>query len=83
MESQHDQVLRAALALPPDERAQLIDELSISLPQEYLDAVENSWKEVVRQRTREYDEGRVSAIPWDEVQARIAARIRASDADGQ
>jgi putative addiction module component (TIGR02574 family) len=68
-----EEVLCAALALPPDERALLIDELLASLEasQEEIDA---AWAQEIEKRIRDLDEGRVEAIDGELVMQRLRSR---------
>ena len=72
---QPKQILEAALALEPAERARLAKEIIASLdgPVE----VEPELASDIERRIREIDSGEVKAIPWAEVKARIASRRRA------
>jgi putative addiction module component (TIGR02574 family) len=72
---QPEQILEAALALEPAERARLAKEIIASLdgPVE----VEPELAGDIERRIREIDSGEVKAIPWAEVKARIASRRRA------
>ena len=69
---QPEQILEAALALEPAERARLAKEII-----ESLDApvkVEPELASDIERRIREIDSGEVKAIPWAEVKTRIASR---------
>lgn len=72
---QPEQILEAALALEPDQRARLAKDIIASLdgPVE----VEPELASDIERRMREIDSGAVKAIPWVEVKARIASRRRA------
>ena len=69
------EVLYAAMSLPFEQRSQLVDELLDSIPPEDAPPLDDQWREIVRQRLQEYDEGRVQGIPWEDVQARVRDRI--------
>ncbi len=65
-------IIRLALHLPLEDRVQLIEALKQSLDDEPVDpSIEQAWLEVAEARLREYEEGKVQAIPWEEVKARL------------
>jgi putative addiction module component (TIGR02574 family) len=70
------EILEAALALAPAERARLAKEIIASLDEAAVEVEPELASEIV-QRIREVDTGAVKAIPWAEVKARIASRRRA------
>jgi putative addiction module component (TIGR02574 family) len=65
-------VLEAALKLPPEEREELIDELSASLD---LSELGEYWEGEIRRRMEDVDAGRVKTVPADEVFARLERRF--------
>jgi len=67
------QVLEAALKLHPEEREQLIEELSAS-----LDATDlgEYWETEIKRRIDDVDAGRVKTVPAEEVFARLEQRFR-------
>jgi len=69
---QPEQILEAALALEPAERARLAREIieSLDAPVE----VEPELASDIERRIREIESGEAKAIPWAEVKARIASR---------
>jgi len=68
-------ILEAALALEPTERAQLAKEILDSLDEPVT--VEPELAADIQRRIHEIESGAVKAIPWAEVKARIASRRRA------
>ena len=70
------EILKAALALAPEERARLAKDLIASLDETTVE-VEPELASEIERRIREVDSGAVKAIPWAEVKARIASRRRA------
>ena len=68
--------LRAAvLALPEEERADLVDEVVSSLP---LDVdLERAWAEEADRRLDAWERGEVKGVPAAEVHARVRERLRA------
>ena len=71
--AQPDQVLQAALELPPRERADLVEAIAASL--DGFDLGEE-WEEEIRRRVDDIDSGRVQPVPGDEVFARLEQRMR-------
>lgn len=76
MDQHGDQVLKAALALPADERARLAHELLLS-----LDAGDSEqdgqaiWTSELARRLREVREGTVELVDFDEVDAYVASKV--------
>ena len=75
MEREAAQVLRDALALPPDVRAALIDTLIGSLDQAVDAAAEGAWREEIYRRLQQIDSGAVHLIPWEETRRRLRSRL--------
>ena len=74
------EVTRAALALPRDERDELLNVLIDSLgdaPASDQAEVDGAWDVEVRRRFEEARSGAVAMRSWDEVEARIDARLAA------
>ncbi len=70
------EILRKALALPPDERAALAGSLLESLDEHPPDpGVEAAWSEEIKRRIEEIDSGKVQLIPYEEVRRRLMARL--------
>ena len=67
------EILDAALKLDPEQREELIDELSAS-----LDATDlgEYWEAEIKRRIDDVDSGRVKTVPADEVFARLERRFR-------
>jgi len=70
------EILDAALALDPADRARLAKDIIASLDDAAVE-VEPELASEIQRRIREIDSGAVKAIPWAEVKARIASRRRA------
>lgn len=69
-------LLKKALALPPEARAELADSLLESLDKEPAEeGVEAAWSEEIQRRIEEIDSGKVQMIPYEEVRRRLAARL--------
>ena len=69
-------ILKKALALPPEARAALAGSLLESLDEHPLDpGVEAAWSEEIPRRIEEIGSGKVQLIPYEEVRRRLAARL--------
>ncbi|HXG66825.1 MAG TPA: addiction module protein [Blastocatellia bacterium] len=74
MASTYDEIMNAALSLPPGARAMLAEHLLESLDapdQKEIDAI---WAEQVEKRIQEVDEGKVEAIPGEQVLSDLRSR---------
>ncbi|HYW38955.1 MAG TPA: addiction module protein [Terriglobales bacterium] len=70
------ELLKKALALPPEARAALATSLFESLDEEPADqGVEAAWSEEVKRRIEDIDSGKVQMIPYEEVRRRLAALL--------
>lgn len=67
-------VLKRALALPPEDRAELAGSLIESLEVAQDPGVEAAWNEEISRRIQDLDSGRINAIPWTAVRRRVAAK---------
>jgi putative addiction module component (TIGR02574 family) len=76
MERDAPEVLRSALALPPEVRAALVDSLISSLDQEVDAAVEETWREEIFRRLEQIDSGAVQLIPWEDARPRLRSRLQ-------
>ena len=74
MANTYDEIIHAALSLPPGARAMLAEHLLESLDapdQKEIDAV---WAEQAEKRIQEVDEGKVEAIPGEQVLSDLRSR---------
>jgi len=62
-----EQLLTAALALPADDRLEIIEALLASMPLADQSPLDEAWREVIRRRTAEVRSGQVVPVPWSEV----------------
>lgn len=72
MSAEADELLKKAMALPPEERGTLAASLIDSLEEGSeldLDA-EAAWQQEVVRRMEEIESGKVKAVPWLEVKRR-------------
>ena len=65
------QVFTDALALPPIERAELIEELFFSFDQNSRERLDQLWAAESESRIDAYERGEFAAIPADEVFAKL------------
>ena len=76
MTEEASEILKRALALPPEARAALAGSLLESLDDSPPDpAVEAAWSEEIARRIEELDSGKVKSIPWQEARRQIAAML--------
>lgn len=79
MSSRAQQLLRDALALPLDERADVAAELLASLDDaeaEQPAEVEAAWAVEIERRARRVMAGESAGIPWEDVRRRAEAELR-------
>jgi len=74
--STYEEIISAALALPPDTRAMLAEHLLESLDVEDQKRIDALWAEEAERRDKEIDDGSVTPIPGEEVMSRLRARYR-------
>lgn len=72
--STFEEILSAALALPPEMRAILADHLLTSLDGEDQRRIDALWAEEAERRVRAIDEGRVETIDGELVMRELRAR---------
>jgi putative addiction module component (TIGR02574 family) len=66
-------LLKKALALPPEARAALADSLLESLDDTVDAGAEEEWNIEIARRISELDSGKVKPIPWAEARRQISA----------
>ncbi len=79
MTSRAQELLREALSLPIDERADVAAELLASLDDvgsEDVARVEAAWAAEIERRARRVMAGESAGIPWDDVRRRAEAELR-------
>jgi putative addiction module component (TIGR02574 family) len=69
------EILKEALALPPEARAALADYLWDSLDSEVDADAEEAWRQEIQRRVFDLDTGNVSAIPWSDARTRLLAKL--------
>jgi putative addiction module component (TIGR02574 family) len=75
MSTSADTILGTALALPPDERAWLAEELIASLDEGQDAEVEAAWAAEIEKRIAEVESGEVQTVSWEDARARIRAKL--------
>ncbi len=78
MTSHVAELFRVASQLPENERAELAGLLLDSLEGEPEEGVEAAWANEVERRVRQIDSAEVTTIPWEEVRAKLFARLDGS-----
>lgn len=68
------ELLKVALALPPEGRAALADSLLESLDHEVDEGAEQAWLDEIQKRLHEIDTGAIAMIPWEEAERRLWAK---------
>jgi putative addiction module component (TIGR02574 family) len=74
MASTYEEVVSAALILPADARAMLMEEMLISL--EASEEVEAAWRAEIERRVKEIDEGKVQLIPGEQVMNELRSQLK-------
>jgi putative addiction module component (TIGR02574 family) len=75
MSSEANDILRTALNLEPNERAELAASLIASLDPHKDEDVEGAWAEEIKRRIEQIDKGEVRLIPSDEVMRAMRERL--------
>lgn len=72
----YEEIISAALALPPGARAMLAGHLLESLDAENQKTIDALWAEEAERRDKEIEDGIVTPIPGEEVMDRLRARYK-------
>ena len=72
----YEEIMSAAMALPPGTRAMLAEHLLQSLDAETQSEIDALWAEEAERRDKEIEDGVVKAIPGNEVMNRLRARYK-------
>jgi len=78
MSTRLDEILRQALSLSEEERAEVAGALLESIEPPADADVEQAWREEVARRVAALEAGQAQTVPWEEVRAQLYARLRAS-----
>ncbi len=73
MTQEVSELLKKALALPPEARAALAGSLLESLDDTVDASAEEEWNEEITRRIKELDSAKVKPIPWAEARRQISA----------
>ncbi|HEU4710356.1 MAG TPA: addiction module protein [Pyrinomonadaceae bacterium] len=74
--STYEEIISAALALPPGARAMLAEHLMESLDAEDQERIDARWAQEAERRDKEIDDGTVTPIPGEEVMNRLRSRLK-------
>ena len=74
MTNTYEEVVNAALTLPADSRAMLMEELLASLDSSA--EVDAAWRVEIERRVREIDEGKVELIPGEQVMRELRTQLK-------
>lgn len=66
-----DEIVEAASHWPPEQLADLVDRLTLTLHHAVDPEIDDSWKQETRRRLAEIEGGHVQAVPGEEVSAKI------------
>jgi putative addiction module component (TIGR02574 family) len=69
------ELLRKALALSENERADLASTLIDSLDTTVDENVEAAWQDEIRRRMEDLRSGKVTAVPWDDVREKARSLL--------
>ena len=72
----YEEIMNAAMALPPGTRALLAEHLMESLDAENQAEIDALWAKEAERRARELEDGTVTAIPGEEVMNRLRSRYK-------
>jgi putative addiction module component (TIGR02574 family) len=73
MTQEVSELLKKALALPPEARAALAGSLLESLDDNLDASAEEEWNKEIARRIQELDSGKVKPIPWGEARRQVSA----------
>jgi len=75
------ELLKKALALPPEARAALAGSLLESLDDKVDASAEEEWGREIARRIEELDSGKAKPIPWAEARRQISALLNGGRVD--
>jgi putative addiction module component (TIGR02574 family) len=76
-----EQLFQSALALPEEERIELVEALLAECDQALARPFDDAWLTEVQRRSAEIDAGTATLTPWSEVKRRVRQRLEGR-ADG-
>jgi putative addiction module component (TIGR02574 family) len=74
MTRETEEILKKALALPPEARWTLVGRLLDSLDHEVDDDADAAWEAEIATRLDDLEAGRAELVPWAEVRRRLFER---------
>lgn len=74
MNTESQQLLQPALALPDSDRAEIAASLIHSLDSDIDNNIDEAWAQEIKQHIESIDKGQVKLIPWDDVMLEMGAR---------
>lgn len=74
MDTEYQQLLRSALALPEADRAEIAASLINSLDTKVDDGVDEAWADEIQRRIESIDDGDVKLVPWNDVMREMRGR---------
>jgi putative addiction module component (TIGR02574 family) len=75
MTEEVNELLKKAMALPGNERAELAGSLLETLDETVDEDVEAAWQNEIALRIQELDSGKSMTIPWHDVRRRFASKL--------
>jgi putative addiction module component (TIGR02574 family) len=81
MNTAKEQLLDAALALPDEDRLEIVEALAASLQPADRPPFDESWREVILRRSAELLSGKVAPVPWSEVRKRARQALAYVDSN--
>lgn len=75
MSARVDQLLESVLQLPDEEKLELLSALTTAIEERGLRPFDEIWLEEIERRSAEYDAGKMTAAPWDEVKQRVHRKV--------
>jgi len=70
-----EQLFQSALALPNEDRLQLVEALLAECDQTLARPFADEWMEEIQRRSAEVDAGSATLTPWAEVKRRVRERV--------
>jgi len=78
MSGEARKLLKAALRLPPKDRAVVAQSLIRSLDEGVAPDVEAAWAEEITRRIKDIDDGKTKLIPWIQVRKSLYKKVKSS-----
>jgi putative addiction module component (TIGR02574 family) len=76
MSDRTKEILKAALALSPEELAELVDELNIAAADHASPEVGAAWAAEIERRLAAFDAGQAEKVSWEDIRARLEGARR-------